>query len=229
MALFIYADESGVFDHVHNAHFTFGGVILLDKMQRDKEARKWLHAERQLGAAATRTAGGELKACVLSNKHKGSLFRSLGGIEKFAVVVDQRRIKRSIYGHKKSKQRYLDYAFKIGLKHALERLILEGTLDKDYSGTLEVRMDEHTTATNGRYELKEALEAEFRDGTHNYEWNRYFPPILPNLNEVRFAMRDSVSDPLIRAADIVANRAYHHARTESLDKLRGKIHTRRLP
>jgi len=38
MRIFIYSDESGVFDKKHNDLFVYGGIILLSKEQRDQAA-----------------------------------------------------------------------------------------------------------------------------------------------------------------------------------------------
>ena len=35
MNLFIYSDESGVFDNVHNEYFVFGGLTLLGKESKE--------------------------------------------------------------------------------------------------------------------------------------------------------------------------------------------------
>lgn len=81
-----------------------------------------------------------------------------------------------IFANKKDKQRYLDYAHKIAVKRALERLIELSILDSDDITAIHFFTDEHSTATNGRYELREALYAELIKGTFNY--NCYYPPIL---------------------------------------------------
>ncbi|MDU1224784.1 hypothetical protein [Varibaculum cambriense] len=41
MSIFVYADESGVFDHLHNDYFVFGGILLYSKNQRDIMGRKY--------------------------------------------------------------------------------------------------------------------------------------------------------------------------------------------
>ena len=64
-----------------------------------------------------------MKACKLSNKNKGKLYRSLNNCLKFAVIINQKGILKKIFDNKKSKQRYLDYAYKIGLKRCFEHLI----------------------------------------------------------------------------------------------------------
>ncbi|MGM9582442.1 MAG: DUF3800 domain-containing protein, partial [Phascolarctobacterium sp.] len=73
-----------------------------------------------------------------------------------------------------------------------------------------VFVDEHTTATNGRYELREALEQEFKVGTFNYNYDIFFPPIFPQLNGVNLSLCDSSKKVLIRAADITANSIYYN-------------------
>lgn len=65
MNLFVYGDESGVFDKAHNDLFVFGGLIFLDKESKDTAYRKYISAERkiapQYGVSDKRR--GELKAC----------------------------------------------------------------------------------------------------------------------------------------------------------------------
>lgn len=61
MNVFVYGDESGVFDKAHNAFFVFGGIILLDKGEKDSLYRQFISAERKI-AAACGLDGVELKA-----------------------------------------------------------------------------------------------------------------------------------------------------------------------
>ena len=117
MNIFIYGDESGVFDKKHNDVFVFGGLIFLDKAQKDDENRKFIHAERAIADqyATKKDPHPELKASLITNKHKASLFRSTNGLIRYAFIVDQARVLDSIFEDKKSKQRYLDYVYKVGL------------------------------------------------------------------------------------------------------------------
>lgn len=220
MSIFIYADESGVFDNLHNDYFVFGGIIFLTKEDRDAEKRKFANTERETKKALNFNEEIELKASMLKQGRKNKLYRSLNQAIKFSIIVDQKRVLKNIYKHKKSKQRYLDYVFKIGVKNALKEIIAAGKIEQDYSGDLYVFMDEHSTATDGKYEIQEAIEAEFKIGTYNSTYEYFFPPILPSLNKVEIKIKDSYHDALIRAADIVANRTikiYPHQK-EHLDK-----------
>lgn len=76
--------------------------------------------------------------------------------------------------------------------------------------------DEHTTATNGRYELREALEQELKIGTTNFKYAAFYPPIFKDLKNVNVKYCDSKTTLLIKAADIVANRIYYNVCNDNM-------------
>lgn len=205
--LFVYADESGVFDHLHNDYFVFGGLIFLTRDERDAACRRYISVEKIL--RTRRGSCGELKAAKLSHADRGKIFRSLNPHIKFGVAIHQRHLNPHLFADKKTKQRYLDYAFKRGLKFALQQLIHLKLLDPTQLGHIYVHMDEHTTATNGVYELKDSLQTEFKHGMLHPLTGYYFPPIFPHMSGVDVRFQNSENCTLIRAADIVANRLFH--------------------
>lgn len=220
MDIFVYSDESGVFDCIHNEIFVFGGLIFLGKEEKDAYANKYIAAEKSL-RRNSQLAEDELKACRLSNKHKGKLYRSMNGAIRFGVVINQKRLLSRIFQSKKDKQRYLDYAYKIAVKKALQRLIENGKINPSDIGTIHFYIDEHTTATNGRYELKEGLEQELKNGTYNMQYNEFFPPLFEDMKGVDLNFCDSEKVILVRAADIVANRIYYLALIRNVERLNG--------
>lgn len=211
MDIFVYSDESGVFDKVHNDYFVFGGLIFVGKEEKDIQARKYLNAEKTIRLSGKYGKRDELKASYISNKDKGKLYRSLNSCIKFGAVIHQNNVNNNIYAHKKSKQRYMDYVFKIALKRAMEQLIDKNIIGVENVENIRIFCDEHTTATDGRYELRESLEQEFKIGTFNFKCMKYYKPIFPNMGNIDLKFCDSKSVHLVRAADIVANRMYHHA------------------
>lgn len=215
MNIFVYSDESGVFDKVHNDIFVFGGLIIIETNSKQEWSRRYAAAEKVIRAARNLPKDAELKAANLSNKDKGKLFRSLNNCPKFGVVIDQKSVLDRIFHSKKDKQRYLDYAFKIGVKRAFEHLIQINVIDPNNVKRLYFCIDEHSTATNGHYELKEGLEQEFRNGTYNLNYNVFYPPIFTGLQEVQLQFCNSKTTLLVRAADIVANRIYFEAQKGS--------------
>lgn len=211
MELFVYSDESGVFDKEHNNYFVFAGLVFLGKNEKEIANRKYLHAERQLKLPQTFDRNLELKASLLNPKNKGKLFRSLNECHKFGGIVVQKGVHDQIFKSKKDKQRYLDYVYKISVKRTFQRMIQEGIIEATEVERIHFFVDEHTTATNGKYELKEGLEQEFKYGTYNGNYSMFYPPIFPCLKQVRVEFCNSAQKPLIRAADISANKLYHLA------------------
>jgi len=99
--------------------------------------------------------------------------------------------------------------FKIAVKRALTHLIDENILDPDSVSNIHFFVDEHTTATDGRYELREALEQEFKIGTFNYNFHQFYDPVFPKMGAVHLKWCDSKTTLLVRAADIIANKVYY--------------------
>lgn len=227
MDLFIYSDESGVFDKVHNEIFVYGGLIFFGKEEKDDYNRKYLTAEKAVRCGKY-SYDEELKACKISNKEKGKLYRSLNQVVRFGIVINQKNVLDRIFMSKKDKQRYLDYAYKVGLKKALQRLIKEKRINPDEIETIHIYNDEHSTATNGRYELREGLEQEFKLGTYNLRYDKFFPPVFEKMKGIELLFCDSNKVTLIRAADIVANRIYFMALNRKLESMEG-IYLSTLP
>ena len=220
MNIYVYSDESGVFDKEHNDYFVFGGLILLGTEDKENWSRKYSSVEKILRANKGVAADYELKATQVTNKEKGKLFRALNGCYKFGVVIREKNVLDRIYLSKKDKQRYLDYAYKIAVKRAFENLIQDGIINPDEVERLYFYVDEHTTATNGKYELEESLEQEFKLGTYNYRYDTYYPPIFKKMKDVQLEYCNSESKLLVRAADIVENKIFYLARNEKRKELR---------
>lgn len=211
MNIYVYSDESGVFDHLHNDYFVFGGIICFSTKERNDNARKYSHVEKVIRESGKYPEDYELKASNITNAEKGKIFRSLNNVFKFSVSIREKALNFSIFNSKRHKQRYLDYAYKLVLKKCFETLIKQGYLNPDDVDYIYVYADEHSTATDGKYELRENLLNEFKFGTFNFEWDKYFDPIFPRLKDVCLQFADSSRDTLVRAADIVANHCYHIA------------------
>lgn len=209
MNIFVYSDESGVFDKLHNDIYVFGGIILVGSEDKENWSHLYSRAEKTLRKKLGADKDHELKASNISNKDKGKLYRSLNNCKKFSVTIDEKRVLDRIFKSKKDKQRYLDYAYKIAIKRAFESLIKDNVINPADIKNIYFNVDEHTTATNGRYELSQSLEQEFKNGTYNASYDLFYEPIFPCLTSVSVSYCNSAKNLLVRAADIVANRIYH--------------------
>ncbi len=126
-------------------------------------------------------------------------------------MIKQKELDKKIFENKRHKQRFLDFAYKMVLKKCFEQMIKYGYLDPSSVDTIYVNVDEHTTATDGLYELRENLLNEFKFGTWNFEYDKFFNPIFKDLKDVVVNFCDSRKTTLVRAADIIANHCFHSA------------------
>ena len=211
MNLYIYSDESGVFDRRHNDYFIFGGLICFGTDQKNVFERKYIHVENTLRKTKGLKIDLELKASNISNKDKGKFYRSLSDVYKFCILIKQKALMKEVFENPKHKQRYLDFAYKMVLKKCLKTLIANKIIIPSNIKNIYVYVDEHVTATDGKYELRENLLNEFKSGTFNFDYNHYFSPIFPHLDNVFLSFCDSKTTTLVRAADIIANHCYHNA------------------
>lgn len=209
MHIYVYSDESGVLDKKHCRYFVFGGLVFLSKDERDLWSRKYVSAEKNISQAERIDRSQEVKASSISNESKSKLYKSLKKAERFGIVIRQEAVEDAFFVHKKTKQRYLDWAYKVAVKKKLEEMIRRKCFDPAEVTEITFMVDEHSTATNGIYELHEALEHELKIGTTNYDKNAFYPPLFPNLQDVKLQYCNSAKTTLIRAADIVANRLYY--------------------
>ena len=98
-------------------------------------------------------------------------------------------------------------------------MIRRGIINPDDVERLYFYVDEHTTSTDGCYELREGLEEEFKNGTYNFSYDIFFPPIFKQMKDVRLEYCNSQKKLLVRAADIIANRIFFLARSGKNDEL----------
>lgn len=225
MNIYVYSDESGVLDKQHNSYYVFGGVLFLSGEDRDTCSRRFVAAEKNIRSSENISTNTEVKACNIQPKSKNKLYRILKSEERFGVVISQKRLTNDeLFSNKKSKQRYLDWAYKMAIKTKFQELIAQGVIDPQKVESISFLVDEHSTATDGWYELRESLEKEFKIGMWNFEYMTFHKPLFPSVKSVNLQYCNSAKNTLVRAADIVANHIFYLSNKnkdtiESEDKL----------
>ena len=101
MNLFVFSDESGVFDYKHNKWFVFAGIVFLDRDTMDNMTRKYIGAEKNIRKSEKIDKDIEVKASTVSNTSKNKLYKSLKNTYKFGVVINQKSINKKIFENKK--------------------------------------------------------------------------------------------------------------------------------
>lgn len=212
MNIFVYVDESGVFDPKHRGFFVLAGLVLLSGEEIKNTQYKFISTEKYAKLADGMDESEEAKACFMSVKARAKLHRSIARAERFATVVKLEDVVPGVLSNKKNKQRYLDYAIKVGVRKKFQDLICRGKLNPAEVKALHFFVDKHSAPTSARYELRELLEQEFQLGSFDANFEAYAPPLFPALDSVKVQFEDSCGAPLIRASDIVANRVYYLVR-----------------
>lgn len=237
MKLYVYADESGTFDQAHNDLFVYGGLIAPGREAKEGLERRYRALEDSIRATSpTLGEGDEAKASSLAMPERKRLYRLVEGspCRQFGVVVDQRRLRPSVFADKRSRQRYLDWALKMAVKWAVLSLVADGTVEKSAVSKIDVFVDEHSSSTAGKYNLSASINEELRYGMYDSRGFFHEPLFSPSLPEVRVRYLDSSSVTLIRAADVTANWIYCAERDRSacpqvMDRIESAAVIRRHP
>lgn len=211
--VYVFADESGTFDVDHNTFFTYGGVVILSKDAYDYSIRKYLGFESSLRENnESYKVLDEIKASNMTLRDRKRAFKLINDkrIVKFCIVINQKKLQKEIFNSKQSKQRFLDYALKRGIKEGINTLIYRNGIKYTDIDNVQVIVDEHSTSTNGRYDLYESIVSELIDGTFNFNYQRFYPAILRHLSRSNLKLQylDSKNHALIRLSDVIANWAY---------------------
>ncbi|QXW65620.1 DUF3800 domain-containing protein [Streptobacillus moniliformis] len=216
--IYIYSDESGVFDKKHNNFFIYSGIILLSKEEKENCKILFLNLEKRLKIKYKIGRNKELKATMLNKKEKMNFLRSLNKFHKFTVIIDLNKVISEIFLTKKSKQRHLDYSYKLGIKKAFEYLIKTKIVNNTKETILNINYDEHTISTDAYRTFKEDINDEFKNGRFNYKYNKFHPPIFKKLENLHIKSCNSSNTPLIRVSDILSNIVYTSVRDNVKNK-----------
>lgn len=219
--VYVYSDESGVFDKFHKDYFVYAGIAVIGQDKASILSREYLNAEKSLRKSAKYKNLSELKASKLENDAKRKLYRVIKDCYKFIVLMDLKRLQDERFENRLSQQRYLDYAYKRGLKSVIRNMAQREELDLSKELEIKCFMDEHNIATNGKYLLRDSIYTEFKRGMYLPEFD--IKPIAPELLDVTTTYCNSEANTLVRAADILANRALFEAK-EDIRKMQD-IHT----
>lgn len=209
MDIYVFSDESGIFDYKSHEYFVYGGIIIIGKQEMDSLSRRYSALEKNLRKKSKYKNLSELKATYLEEKDRKRLLNIFNGTYKFCVVIKQRKLDTSrIFKDSKSKQRYLDFAYKLTLRRTLEEMVARGTLLPEDSFRLIISEDNHHIATNALFSKEESIHTELKEGVYRSRFGMFYPPVFRNLESVEISLKDSTTNSLIRGADIIANSVY---------------------
>ncbi|MDQ5932456.1 MAG: hypothetical protein QG649_541, partial [Patescibacteria group bacterium] len=169
----IYLDDSGVFTTGNNSKFfIYGGYSFTNDTDRLTAKSSYKKRVNEIRKSLGYTNGNELKAAILSAKHKRSLFEVMKKYNSVDVAVNLDIVYPSILENKLAVHRYKDYVLKRLVKAEVERLISSGEIDPYKPAELKVYIDQQHTSTDGYYTLAESISEELNHGINNFNYGR---------------------------------------------------------
>lgn len=220
MDLYIFSDESGIFDSKHYDLFVYAGLIIIGKQDMDMLSRRYLGLEKNLRKKTKYKNTGELKARHLDDCDRKKLLKLFSRVLKFAVLVDLKKLDQEfVFKNQKSKQRYMDFAYQTVLRKAFELMLHENIVKLEEELSIFIHEDNHHIATGIKCSKEEAIFQDLQSGTYVPGSGMFIPPLFPNLQKVSVTLHDSVQATLIRGADLIANTVYVSAMKDNTASL----------
>lgn len=205
--IYIFIDDSGVFHRNSNSeYFVYAGYVFNDRTTLDNEKRKY----RTLVKEIKKETGleGELKSYGLDFNLRRALFNVMRANHSLSVCTNLNKIHDNIINQKRSIQRFKDYALKRAIKEKIRQLIDQAIIDPYEELTINIYVDEQTTASNGLYLLKDSVLEELKYGIMNFDYGKFHEPIIHGKLTVKVMYCESSCNYMIQASDILANRYY---------------------
>ena len=205
----MFSDESGVFDCKHHEWFVYAGIIVVGKHEMDSLARRYIAIEKNLRKNPKYRNVSEFKGAFLDDISRRKLLAVFSETMKFAVAIRQRKLDYArVFSNTKSKQDYLDFAYRVVLRRAFEDMVARGSLFPEDEFNLFINEDNRLVTSDSLHRKEEMIFKEFREGTYKSRFGMFSPPLFSNIQKVEISLRNSDRSTLIRGADIIANTVY---------------------
>lgn len=203
----LFIDDSGRLEKNSN-YFVYAGHCFIGDSPKNKAKGQYKKLVHQIAEANNFEF--ELKASNLENmNHRSSLYRILQNEISFDVSMKVSNLKEYILADKKSRQRFKDYAIRRVVKKLFQHLITQNLIDPNQDIELHINIDQQGFATNGLYGLGDGVFEELHEGIYNFNYEKFYSPILNADFSVYTRSCVSENDYLIQAADILANRVWN--------------------
>lgn len=197
----IYLDDSG---NLAENEFVccFAGVVFLSNEDRMNFINRYRGAVNKIKASYDQDI--EIKSSTVKLVHRRQLLNLIYKQLTFGVVINNQQLNKVNFKSKFSVGKYEHFAQKLAIKSLIKELISTGRIDPNHDIEVTINSDQHTTATDGIYDLRNSVFNELKHGTKNYDMGLFFHPIVfGNLNVTvnYFNSRDNYG---VQASDILA-------------------------
>ncbi len=148
----------------------------------------------------------------LKPKDKRRLFNLLKKQNNYGVFINNNRVYDKIMNDKAARGRYSDYAQKRIVKEIVLYSIRNKAIDSNKELSLNIKIDEAKTKSNGYYNLKDSIYEELVNGIINYDYSTIHKPLLNKGLKIKVRNFNSKYNFGIQGADIISH--YLHSQYE---------------
>lgn len=157
-------DDSGKLNNKEK-FLVYGGLYFTNKNELELFKRKYKNIRNDIWKKDYYKDTLELKGYTLKSKDRLRLLRFINRYDKLALIVDNSQIEKSeILFNKDAKGRYRDYVIKFLIKSLFIKLISENKINSHKKIVLIINMDQETSKSNGKYNLKDGIYEELVKG-----------------------------------------------------------------
>lgn len=213
--IYFFLDDSGVLDFPQNSnYFCYCGYMIIGNKTKGELIANYRNVSNEI---KVKYDVPEVKGCIFDKFHNHEDLREQIRLYKVMLrdncyvllgnVVNRKLKSRDVFTNKHSKVRYKNYVLKLLIKKGLLQALDDGLIDKSDNISITILIDEEQRSTNGIYNLKESISGEIFDGTSNFQYNIFYPPILDKSKNlgVHLTYCDSQKCIQVQMADIISN------------------------
>lgn len=213
--IYFFLDDSGVLDFPQNSnYFCYCGYMIIGNKAKGELIANYRNISNEI---KIKYDVPEVKGCIFDKFHNHKdlieqirLYKVMLRDKCYVLlgnVINGKLKSKDVFTNKHSKVRYKNYVLKLLVKEGISRALKDNLINKSDNIEVTILIDEEQRSTNGIYNLKESISSEIFDGTSNFQYNRFYPPILDkNKNSgIHLTYCDSKTCIPVQMADIVSN------------------------
>lgn len=148
----------------------------------------------------------------LKSEDKRRLFNLLKQQNNYGVFINNSKVYTEIMNDKAARGRYSDYAQKRIVKEIVLYSLRNKLVSPNEELSLNIKIDESKTKSNGYYNLKDSIYEELVNGIINYDYSTIHKPLLKNGLKIKVRNFNSKYNFGIQGADIISH--YLHGQYE---------------
>ena len=221
--VYINLDDSGKLTTNEN-YLVYGGIVFLSKESKDKfinQYRSIINDIKCKYCFKNKICDNICPEIKNTNIKQSDKRRVLNYIKKYytiCLIVDNKKIYKSIKDSKASRGRFIDYAIRRLIKNTINSLIKSKLINPKKQIKLIINIDQQSTKSNGYYSLKDGLEEELKYGIINYNYAKIVKPIIKGDLIISIKYQNSKKCYVVQASDLIAGTIRQYLINDIKDK-----------